>query len=304
MPKQSADYLFGINYMKTLLTIFAALFAASSGMALELPEPSLKDARIKRITFDAFNVTQVDAALGAPTLLVLEDGEKIKKTATGFLSDCKDAKSDWCVEYEKESNRIWIKPYPTATFNPLIVETNKRVYALDLNVTPKTPTKAKQAPTYVVYFNYEAPPSSLPNNLPTAEEVQAKAESDTKALANKQKTNSDFARRNKNYSMQVIGNSQSIAPKEVFDDGRFTYFKFPNAQSVPSVFMLDESGEEAVVNTYWEKGTDFLVAPRIVQQFILRRNKETVGIWNDSFDKDGVSTPTGTTIPELKREIK
>jgi type IV secretion system protein VirB9 len=104
---------------------------------------------------------------------------------------------------------------------------------------------------------------------------------------------------NGNYSIAVGKHAGDIIPTLVFDDGRFTYFKFPNNREVPAVFHVDSEGQESVVNARMEG--DLLVADRISHKFYLRRGKAVVGVFNEAFDLDGIPPANGTTVSGVAR---
>jgi type IV secretion system protein VirB9 len=82
--------------------------------------------------------------------------------------------------------------------------------------------------------------------------------------------------------MQLLEGSEEIAPVLVFDDGRFTYFRFQASRELPSLFQVSPAGEETRVNFHIEE--DLAVAQRTGRRFVLRQGRAAVGIWNDAFD--------------------
>jgi type IV secretion system protein VirB9 len=85
----------------------------------------------------------------------------------------------------------------------------------------------------------------------------------------------------------------------VFDDGRFTYFKFTGNREVPAVFHVLGDGSETLVNARMED--DLLVVDRVSRRLMLRAGSAVVGIWNDAFDLDGVPPAGGTTVSGVQR---
>ena len=53
---------------------------------------------------------------------------------------------------------------------------------------------------------------------------------------------------NSSYSIAEGSGSEDIVPTLVFDDGRFTYFRFPGNREVPAVFHVLGDGSETLVN--------------------------------------------------------
>jgi type IV secretion system protein VirB9 len=107
---------------------------------------------------------------------------------------------------------------------------------------------------------------------------------------------------NSSYSIAEGKHSEDIVPTLVFDDGRFTYLKFPNNREVPAVFHVLPDGSETVVNA-WMEG-DLLVADRVSRRLMLRAGTAVVGVWNEAFDLDGVPPSNGTTVSGVDRQIK
>jgi type IV secretion system protein VirB9 len=122
--------------------------------------------------------------------------------------------------------------------------------------------------------------------------------------------------RNVAYSVKAQGKATSILPTIIFDDGRFTYLKFPKASEVPAVFAVDANGQEIRVAFHAERlladphapdatvESDYLVMRRIARSFRLRLGDLVAEIINDKFDAEGIETHNGTTTPALKREAK
>ena len=87
---------------------------------------------------------------------------------------------------------------------------------------------------------------------------------------------------NSSYSIAEGEGSDDIVPTLVFDDGRFTYLRFPGNREIPAVFHVLGDGSETLVNTRMED--DLLVVDRVSRRLMLRAGSAVVGIWNDAFD--------------------
>ena len=101
------------------------------------------------------------------------------------------------------------------------------------------------------------------------------------------------------YSLAEGSGSADIVPSLVFDDGRFTYLRFPGNRELPAVFHVLGDGSETLVNTRMEG--DLLVVDRVSRRFMLRAGQAVVGIWNDAFDIDGRPPIQGTTVLGVER---
>ena len=107
---------------------------------------------------------------------------------------------------------------------------------------------------------------------------------------------------NTHYSMAEGRGSEEIVPTLVFDDGRFTYMRFPGNREVPAVFHVRSDGSETLVNARMED--DLLIVDRVSRRLMLRAGSSVVGLWNDAFDLDGVPPGEGTTVPGVQRVLK
>jgi len=107
---------------------------------------------------------------------------------------------------------------------------------------------------------------------------------------------------NSHYSIAEGKGSEDIVPTLVFDDGRFTYIRFPGNREVPAVFHVLGDGSETHVNARMEE--DLLVVDRVSRRLMLRSGSAVVGVWNEAFDLDGIPPDGGTTVPGVQRVLK
>ena len=107
---------------------------------------------------------------------------------------------------------------------------------------------------------------------------------------------------NTQYSVAEGAGSQDIVPTLVFDDGRFTYLRFPGNREIPAVFHVLGDGGETLVNARMED--DLLVVDRVSRRLMLRAGSAVVGLWNEAFDLEGKPPGEGTTVPGVQRVIK
>ncbi|HEY8096965.1 MAG TPA: TrbG/VirB9 family P-type conjugative transfer protein [Methylobacter sp.] len=276
-----------------------AVLCSSQSFALEIPLGSAKDHRIQHVMYDPNDVFKVVAAKGVSLLILLDPNEKIERSSTGVWSDCKEG-AEWCIVAEKGDNKIWVKPFSKAQFTDMQLTTDAHVYSFEFNAV-NLPKKIGDAPTFRIAFDFPAPPPDPHAGEPTLAQIAMMKELRLKQTLNAPKV---FKHRNDNYTMQVVGDSSGIAPSETFDDGRFTYLRFPNNRDVPAIFTILGDGTEKQVTHFWEKDTDYLVVEKVYKRLILRKDSLTVGIWNESYDPEGVPAVDGTTVDSVKRVVK
>ena len=107
---------------------------------------------------------------------------------------------------------------------------------------------------------------------------------------------------NTQYTLAEGAGSADIVPTMVYDDGRFTYLRFPGNREVPAVFHVLGDGSETLVNARMED--DALVVDRVSRRLMLRAGSAVVGIWNEAFDLEGSPAKGSTTVPGVQRVLK
>jgi type IV secretion system protein VirB9 len=286
------------------LTLLPAICAAAAVFAADIPRPGGFDARVRYIDYRKDDVTVVYVRRGSVTRIVLGDGERIQAAATGFSAECSKEAAEWCIRADVGSSQIWVKPRDGATFNNLELSTSKHDYSIEFRLLSDvrgTPTSAeavrpRDEPMFRVIFRYPEETGGLSAGDPAAiHQTEA-------SIVNTRVASSKPVMRNTHYTMEIVKGGQDIAPSLVFDDGRFTYFRFANNREVPTIFFISPNGEEARVNFAMQG--DLAVVQRMGGRFVLRLGKSVVGIWNESFDPDGVPPTEGTTVNGVERTVR
>lgn len=299
----------------------------STSEATTIPDESVHDPRIRYVEYKADEIFLINVRRGNLTRIILGKDEKIVESGGGFTHDC-EKNVEWCVRAKKGSNQIWVKPYPGATHNNLEVATNKRDYSLEFHVLrdagkgrwTRASSALSEEPFSRVIFHYKQPPIDLPNayfsesrNGSIDDVTQyGKHERDSKVTlpatlsgdssAADEMGESKPIPQNWNYSMNKTKGADHIVPEKVFDDGLFTYLEYPNNRPIPAFFVVDSTGQESRVVPHMRG--DLAVIERLAPQIVLRRGKAVVGIWNDSYDFDGVSTESGVTVEDFERGLR
>jgi type IV secretion system protein VirB9 len=281
------------------------LLMAVAALGAEIPAPSEHDARVRYVGYAKDEVTVVNVRRGTVTRIVLGEDERIAVAATGFAAECTKADLEWCIRADVGTNQIWVKPKENATVNNLELKTDKRDYSFEFRVLPNassaTPGGLHVAdPMFRVIFRYPAQADS--GEALGAEDAARQFEAREKALLDERLAAARPVARNWAYSVQVLKGAEDIVPSLVFDDGRFTYFRFANNREVPAIFYISPSGEEARINFHMEG--DLAVVQRMGRRFVLRLGEAVVGVWNDHFDPDGVPPRDGTVVSGVARTIR
>lgn len=284
--------------MRRRLLAAASLALCSAALA----EPA--DPRLREVAYDPHAVVTVPVRRGVVTLVVLDADESIAEVAAGLGGDCTKPEAAWCVAAQPGGRHLFIKPKSTAGApNNLAVVTDRRTHTFRFVVLPDGDRKP---PVYRLVVRAPVPPAPPPRTAlqespalpalpllpiaPSAEQVVAERLQAKPTVMNTR------------YSIAEGRDSQDIVPALVFDDGRFTYLRFPGNREVPAVFHVLGDGSETLVNARMED--DLLVIDRVSRRLMLRAGSAVVGLWNEAFDIDGVPPAEGTTVPGVQRTLR
>jgi type IV secretion system protein VirB9 len=287
---------------RTVLTLLFACLLSSSAFAQTKAKSA--DPRLRDVVYDPLAVVTIPVKRGMVTLVVFDQDEVITEVAAGQGGDCSKADAVWCVAAQPGGRHLFVKAKSGADApNNLAVVTDRRSHALRFVVLPdndqqqpvyRLTVKAPQQPKPASRFNLQdmaalaalpqIPPPPTPQQV-VAERLQAKP-----TVMNTQ------------YSLAEGSGSQDIVPTLVYDDGRFTYLRFPGNREVPAVFHVLGDDSETLVNARMED--DLLVVDRVSRRLMLRAGSSVVGIWNEAFDLEGVPVAGATTVPGVRRVLK
>lgn len=288
--------------MKPLAWLAALGCVAVYGSTMAAAEPA--DPRLREVVYDPRTVVTVPVKRGVVTLVVLDADEAITEVAAGLGGDCTKADAAWCVAAQPGGRNLFVKAKSSASAaNTLAVVTDRRTHSFRFVVLadgdPKPPVyrlvvkaPARMAPPARLALRDAAPLMALPVVPPPPSPHQVVAE---RLQAKPQVMNTQ-------YSIAESAGSQDIVPTLVYDDGRFTYLRFPGNREVPAVFHVLGDGSETLVNVRMED--DLLVVDRVSPRLMLRAGSAVVGLWNEAFDLDGRPPGDGTTVPGVQRVLK
>jgi len=268
--------------MKTLL-IAGLMLSFGAHAATPMFREQVSDARVEHIKYAENKVVRISAIVNQPFLIEFRDDELIEDVAGGSIAG-------WDVH--KKGFRLYIRALDKAVQTTLIVTTHKHSYIFDLVKVKDTASNFEQRPSKIVFDFPPPPPVALPTQgmPPVIEPAKT-----PQGLA--------MIRRNENYTMQVVDKTNDIAPREVFDDGRFTWFKFSANTEIPVVYRGEpDSKEEVLIPSHMEG--DYLVMHGLSPLWNLRLGKAMVGVFNENFGGQAIAPVNGTTVQGLIRESK
>lgn len=280
------------------ITTLLALCTATAALA--------DDPRLREVVYDPHAVVTVPTKRGIVSLIALDPDEAITDVAAGLGGDCTKPDSAWCIAAQPGGRNLFVKAKSNADApNNMVVVTDRRTHTFQFVVLSEGDTRA---PVYRLTVKTPPPPPPplrpFPRAAVTPEPVATRPSvpppSAAEIVADRLKTKPQPL--NTDYSIAEGEHSQDIVPTLVFDDGRFTYFRFPGNREVPAVFHVLGDGSETLVNARMED--DLLVVDRVSRRLMLRAGAAVVGVWNEAFDIDGVPSKGGTTVPGVDRTLK
>lgn len=236
---------------KTIL--LSVLLISASSYAEQMPRSLQSDSRIKVVAYSDNNVFPIYGNYGYSTHVKLSPDEKIQKVDIG------DADA-WVIT--ASDNSLFVKNIIDSDTNMSVV-TDKHNYVFSL----KTASKPEQL-TYQLNFKY-------PEDTKARYQLsQMKKRSLSENLRN---INPKDVNWKYNYAPAAF---KDLAPKTAFDDGKFTYFKFSDNNSLPAIFSVDDNGNESLVN--YTKDGDYVVIHRVDNRYHLRLGDKAVAIFNEN----------------------
>jgi len=291
--------------MKPEALMAAALLSALAASTASATEAQAADPRLREVLYDPRAVVTVPVKRGVVTLVALDPDEAITEVAAGLGGDCAKPEAAWCVAAQPGGRNLFVKAKSTAGApNNLAVVTDRRTHSFRFVVLADNDPKA---PVYRLVVKAPVVRTATPARLALRDTGPLVAlpavpapPSPQEVIAERLQAKAQVL--NSNYSIAEGKGSDDIVPTLVFDDGRFTYFRFPGNREVPAVFHVLGDGSETLVNARMEE--DLLVVDRVSRRLMLRSGSAVVGVWNEAFDLDGVPPDGGTTVPGVQRVFK
>lgn len=250
--------------------------------------PTDYDCRLQRVVYNPSDVVELHATVGISTHLILDPDETYVTHAFGD-SDA------WTFAHK--NNHFFIKPKEPDGDTNLTIVTDKRSYNFFIHYDAET--KKACAQVFQVAFGY--PDKDKARTV--ADTAKAKVTDDKAAISSEFKKPPESA--NFNYTKSATAQDQAIAPVNVWDDGRFTRFKFAGNAELPLIYARLDDGTEALVSTTQEgKAGRITVVPMVTKRFVLRLGTAVVGIYNEGFNGAGTAPESGTASEAVERKIK
>ncbi|MHB1098210.1 MAG: P-type conjugative transfer protein VirB9 [Burkholderiales bacterium] len=291
----------------TALILGAWACAACAGV---VPEPCEKDSRILCVDYDPNVVYRIEAHVGYETSVFFAPDEHILQNGIG--SGFSDA---WDLRPIAGGSGFYVKPKNLKPDTNLTIVTTKRTYIFELRMdSPEKKVEPKPEKTgkgrvnwklhkieqpeepahYVFALRFRYPEDEAKQKLSMAKKHDDRAviEKELQMADEKNYKNTDY----------WIRGSEDLAPVSVWDNGMFTFLKFPPNVDLPSIYMVDADGKESLVDKHMEE--DMVVVEHVARKLVLRRGALVSAIINHAYDAYGKENGTLTVSPEVVRVIK
>lgn len=197
------------------LTLLILAIGPETSYAEQRPVPLPADGRIKTFVYNEHTVYRLDMHTNFISTVQFGKNEVVESIQVG------DSAS-WQIIRLKRGDVISIKPLNDDAITNMTVYTDRRVYSFELRAH-RGRAGHRQNHNFRTTFRY-------PTN--TVSEFGAA-------------TGSHGA---KNFDYFVAG-EQPFAPIEVYDNGKQTFFRFPENAPLPGVFRVGDKGREFLVNS-------------------------------------------------------
>jgi type IV secretion system protein VirB9 len=209
--------------------------AAATDAARISPRPSGWQGATQLFVYAPGGLYVVTAAVGRVTDIMLQDGETLSDTGAVAAGDTVRWVIGEAASGEGASRRshILVKPTDPGLATNLVINTNKRIYHVELRSTPSI---------YMASVGWSYPQDELIAIQHARDAEAVKAE--TQVQAGIDPARLDFAYR-------LSGPDTPWKPAEVFDDGAKTYVLMPAGiaqNELPPLFLLGDKNKAELVN--------------------------------------------------------
>jgi type IV secretion system protein VirB9 len=242
-----------------LALILGFLFAGYSVAIAINRFPVTTDSRIKTIVFNENEVYQLKFYYGFQSFIEFSEDEEIELLSLGEAFP-------WRITPVRK--RLFIRPLQIGVKTNLTVITTKRTYQFEIS-SDAYDGRADEELIYSVRFYY---PQKL-QRLPSIENT-ANIAKNIKGMSGKE------AEKSLNFNYSLAGKADDITPIKVFDDGLFTYFQFPeNNTIIPSIQAVDKRGKETSLR--YRINGNYVVVDTLQSQFSLRLGDSLLCVFNN-----------------------
>jgi type IV secretion system protein VirB9 len=299
--------------VKSLLALALCTALTAPALALETPAPGKADPHIRTVAYHAEQSVLVTGIIGRSLTITFSPKETIKLAIFGDMMTAGGGTA-WTGPDPKKMtghvrNVLPLWPQKVGHSNMQVITTTEsgddRVYQFTLVALPAGPVadcdKADCLPPEVI----EGLTFTYPGDVAKAAAKVAavkRARQQKKVAEDRLATDVFYGPRNWKYEAQ--GRDKEIAPTSVSDNGRLTAFEFKGLRETPAIYIVHRvGGEEHEALAPFTIKDDLVVVQTIAEHFRLRLGRAVLDVWNRAYNPEGRDPATGTTSPDVIREV-
>lgn len=295
--------------MKALLLAGAAILAlAGPARALDVPTPyDPADPQVRRQEYRATARTRLPLTVGTSAVLTLGAGEDILRVVMGVEGIVSLPKRDQAQNAPLGNNLpLWVEKAGRTTLQVITSRGEgqpDRTYhfLVEAKGAPAEGDDPDSLTALIFTYPEDERARRAAQATQTAEARQAARER-AQAARERQtavaRLQQDFRCTN---GLYLGRGDASIAPDDACDDGQQMALLFRGNRPLPAVFVVEADGKERSVRPT-TRG-DWLIVPMLRERLVLRHGESVAEVRNDAFDPRGRDTNTGTSSPDVVREV-
>ncbi len=282
-------------YLAKLLVLSVVFIIPNNLYAQSTPVTT--DSRIRTLVYNPNEVYELKFYYGYQSFIEFAEDEEIEMISIGEA---------FAWRLTPAGKRLFIRPLEIAGHTNMTIISNKRTYHFDIR-SGEYDGKADEELVYTIRFFYPQIGQPLPipqlltvpNPAPAPVKQQktiiktpfpeAKISDNLPGLIARNPENVDL-----NFDFSLAGKAENIVPAKVYDDGKDTYFQFPNDNSViPTISVVDSRGNEQSLSYIIRDG--FVVVPVVGVQFTLRLGDALLCVYNNKALKN-IQRPSAVRV--------
>ena len=236
------------------LSLGLSLIYVDYSYSVTTSRPLGNESRIRVVNYVPNSVIRFVGHYNFHSIIEFGQDEEIKTITMGETSG-------W--QLNPAGNRIFLKPIGDDAVTNMTVITSKRTYFFEMHAEYASSISDSNL-AFITKFMYPDGQLGVPNNV-----------------GNGATSGLDLGKPSGyNFRYRISGNAVHIEPLLVFDDGKFTYFKFRDVNAdIPSIFLVDSNQNESLINYRVVDG--YIVVERVTNKFTLRSGQDAICVFNE-----------------------
>lgn len=237
-----------------LLSALIGIFTGNESFGVSVSRPVGNESRIRVINYAPNSVIRFVGHYNYHSIIEFAQDEEIKTITMG-------ESTGW--QLNPAGNRIFLKPIGLDATTNMTVITSRRTYFFEMHAEHASSISDSNL-AFITKFMYPDGQLGVPNTV-----------------GNTISSGVDLSKPGQyNFKYRVSGNAKHLEPLLIFDDGKFTYFKFKDVNAdIPAIFIVDQNQNEALINYRVSDG--YVVIERVTNKFTLRSGKDIICVFNE-----------------------